>query len=82
MGTIFSAGIRLSLPSIALLLLVDLSFGLLSRLRVQLQLLSLLFSGKMLVAVAVLSVTAVVFPSFYRDVSIQVFAALRTLGSK
>jgi flagellar biosynthesis protein FliR len=79
-GNIFSAGIRLALPAVALLLLVDLSFGLLSRLRVQLQLLSLLFSGKMLVAVAVLSVVAMIFPSFYRDLSSQVFAALRTLS--
>jgi flagellar biosynthesis protein FliR len=81
-GTIFSAGIRLALPAIALLLLVDLSFGLLSRLRVQLQLLSLLFSGKMLVAVAVLSVVTMIFPSFYRDLSTEVFAALRSLGGR
>ncbi len=56
LGTIvFSVGVRLALPVVALLLMVDVTLALLGRLNQQLQLLSLAFPAKMLIALAVLS---------------------------
>ena len=46
-GEIFPTGLRLAMPVIALLLLVDVSLALLGRINAQLQLLSLAFPAKM-----------------------------------
>jgi flagellar biosynthesis protein FliR len=54
-GNIFTSGLRLALPVIALLVLMDVAFALLGRLHAQLQLLSLSFSIKMLAALLFLS---------------------------
>lgn len=70
----FSTGIRLALPVIGLLLLVDLSLALLGRVNAHLQLLTLAFPAKMLATLAVLGATAALFPLLYER------AAARTLG--
>jgi len=51
---IFAIGLRLAMPVIALLLLLDLALALLGRMQQQLQLLSLAFPIKMLAALAIL----------------------------
>ena len=80
-GTLFTAGVRLALPVVALLLLVDMALGLLGRLNQQLQLISLAFSLKMLIAILVLSWTASMFPRVMAEVNaLAAAASLRALG--
>ncbi len=62
-GVIFSTGLRVAFPVVALLLLVDISLGLLARIQAQLQLITLAFPAKMLAAVAFLGATLWVMPS-------------------
>jgi flagellar biosynthesis protein FliR len=61
-GNIFSVGVRLALPVVALLVMVDVALALMGRLNQQLQLLSLAFPAKMLAALAILSWVALSFP--------------------
>lgn len=70
----FTAGLRLAFPVIALLLFIDISLALLGRLNSQLQLLSLSFPIKMLVALAVLAITSPAIPVIYES------TAARNLG--
>lgn len=76
----FSVGLRLAMPAIALLLLVDLALALLGRLNAQLQLLVLAFPVKMMAAIALLSTLAVLFPRIYRDYAGQVLARVTTIA--
>lgn len=80
-STLFSVGVRLALPVVALLVLVDVALALLGRLNAQLQLLTLAFPVKMLAALLVLSWIAVVFPRLMREISGYAFeGAHRVLG--
>lgn len=72
-GTLFSTALRLSLPVLALLIMVDLTLALLARINAQLQLLPLAMPMKMLAALALLSVLLMVFPSVYSDYAKQMF---------
>lgn len=64
---VFTLGVRMAMPVIALLLLIDVALALLGRMQQQLQLLSLAFPIKMLAALALLAalapVTARIFES-------------------
>jgi len=62
---IFSGAVRLALPVVALLTLVDLALALIGRLNAQLQLVSLAFPAKMLVALCVLAAVAALYPRAY-----------------
>lgn len=80
-ATLFAAGVRLALPVVALLLMVDVALALLGRLNQQLQLLSLAFPVKMLLALAVLSWTAAIFPRVLVQLAGQgISAARRAVG--
>jgi flagellar biosynthetic protein FliR len=70
----FSVGLRLAMPALALLLLVDVALALLGRLNQQLQLLMLAFPVKMMAAIALLAALAVVFPHVYRGYAQQVMS--------
>jgi len=61
-AAVFSTGLRLVLPVVALLLMVDISLALLARLNSQLQLITLAFPIKMLVSLALLAWLVLVFP--------------------
>ena len=76
---IFSTGIRLALPLIALLFLIDLSVGLLGRLNSQLQLIALAFPAKMLAAIAGLSVLVLLIPKLYEQSASAAFGVLGKL---
>jgi len=76
----FSVGLRLAMPAIALLLLVDLALALLGRLNAQLQLLVLAFPVKMMAAIALLATLAVLFPRVYRDYAGQVLARVTSIA--
>ena len=70
-STIFTTGLRLAFPVVALLMFIDISLALLGRLNSQLQLLSLSFPVKMLVALAVLGITGSAIPLIYQGLAIQ-----------
>jgi flagellar biosynthetic protein FliR len=76
---LFSVGMRLALPVVALLVMVDVALALLGRLNAQLQLLTLAFPAKMLTALAVLSWVAVLFPRILTEVSGYAFTAARQM---
>ncbi|HXK07737.1 MAG TPA: flagellar biosynthetic protein FliR [Verrucomicrobiae bacterium] len=78
---LFSVGVRLALPVVALLIMVDVALALLGRLNSQLQLLTLAFPAKMLVALVLLSWLAAIFPRLAKELSTQSWAAAhRMLG--
>lgn len=76
----FSVGLRLAMPVLALLLLVDLAMALLGRLNQQLQLLVLAFPVKMMAAVAMLATIAVMFPRVYRGYAEQVLGRVAVIA--
>jgi len=76
----FSVGLRLALPAVALLMLVDIALALLGRLNQQLQLLMLGFPVKMMAAVAMLAALAVLFPHVFRSYSEQVFGRVAAVA--
>jgi flagellar biosynthetic protein FliR len=76
---LFSVGVRLALPVVALLLLIEVAMALLGRLNQQLQLLSLSFPVKMLAGLLVLSWVAPVFPRLLVEFDGQAWAATRRM---
>jgi flagellar biosynthetic protein FliR len=80
-ATLFSVGVRLALPVVALLVMVDVALALLGRINAQLQLLSLAFPAKMLIALILLSWISPMFPRILREISGHAWtAAYRMLG--
>jgi len=80
-SSLFSTGVRLALPVVALLLLVDVALALLGRLNAQLQLLTLAFPAKMLTTLVVLSWVAVLFPRVLQELAEQAWiTAHQVLG--
>jgi flagellar biosynthetic protein FliR len=80
-GAIFAAGTRLALPVVGILVLVDIAFGLLSRMRSQMQVVSLLLAAKLLVALVALSISASVLSSVYRELSGRVVEQIGRIAS-
>lgn len=76
---IFSIGLRLALPVLALMLLLDIAFGVLGRLHSQLQLLGLSFGVKMLVGVAFLASVVSYYPAIFEKAGAVTFGLLRKL---
>ena len=80
-STLFSVGVRLALPVVALLVMVDVALALLGRINAQLQLLTLAFPAKMLIALILLSWISPMFPHILREISRHAWAAAyRMLG--
>ena len=78
---LFSVGLRLALPVVAVLVMVDVALALMGRLNAQLQLLSLAFPAKMLIALLVLSWIAALFPRVLSQLAGHCWtSALRALG--
>jgi flagellar biosynthetic protein FliR len=71
-----STGLRLAMPVIVLLLLVDFALALLGRMHQQLQLLTLAFPAKMLAALALLAAVLVVFLPVWRAAAERTLAAM------
>ena len=76
-GDIFVVGVRLALPITALLIMVDVAMALLGRLNAQLQMMSLAFPAKMLVALLMLGWVATSFPRMLLEASGHAWAAAR-----
>jgi flagellar biosynthesis protein FliR len=80
LGTgVFSTGVRLVLPLMTLLFLIDLSIGLLGRLNSQLQLIALAFPMKMIAAMGALSFLVFLIPKLYQQSANASFSALGKL---
>lgn len=71
----FTTGLRLAMPVIALLVLIDLALALIGRMQQQLHLLSLAFPVKMIAAVGILAMLAPVIARVFEG------AVAKTLGS-
>lgn len=78
-SSLFVVGVRLALPVVALLVMVDVALALVGRLHAQLQLLSVAFPAKMLTALAVLSWIGVLFPRILLEFSGHAFASVRQM---
>lgn len=80
-STVFTTGIRLVLPLMTFLFLIDVSVGLLSRLNSHLQLIAVAFPLKITVALAGLSILVLLMPRLYAQLANAGFTALgRFLG--
>jgi flagellar biosynthetic protein FliR len=80
-ATLFAVGVRLALPVVALLVMVDVALALLGRINAQLQLLSLAFPAKMLTTLLLLSWISAMFPRILREITGHAWtAAYRMLG--
>jgi flagellar biosynthetic protein FliR len=78
-SVMFSTGLRLVLPLLALLLIVDISLALLGRLNSQLQLITLAFPIKMLVSVGLLAWLVLVFPQVLARAAGPIMSLVRQL---
>ncbi|HUA85599.1 MAG TPA: flagellar biosynthetic protein FliR [Bryobacteraceae bacterium] len=78
---IFITGLRLILPVLGLLLMVEISVALLARLNSQLHLMMLTFPLKMLLALVLLSWLIAIFPTVFSQVAGPVFDVIRRLLS-
>ncbi|MFL6414952.1 MAG: flagellar biosynthetic protein FliR [Bryobacteraceae bacterium] len=78
-SSIFTVGLRLALPVVALLLLTDLALGVIGRISSQLQMGSNAFPLKMLLTLFTLVTTLAVAPSLYESFSAKVFESLQSL---
>jgi flagellar biosynthetic protein FliR len=77
----FSFGLRLAMPVIGLMLLIDVALALLGRMQQQLQLLSLAFPIKMLAALVTLMILSPGFARLYQTASAETMTALwHTVG--
>ncbi len=79
-AVMFSTAVRLALPVVGLLLLVDVSLALLGRINAQLQLLMLAFPAKMLASVAVLALITSSLPALYAQAARPLAGLLNELA--
>jgi len=80
-ASLFSVGLRLAFPVVALLVMMDVALALLGRVNQQLQLIHLAFPAKMLVALLVLSWVAMRLPRIVHEMGgLAVNASRRMLG--
>jgi flagellar biosynthetic protein FliR len=78
-STMFSTGLRLALPMVAVLMMVDISIALLGRVNSQLQLLHISFPVKMTVGLVLLGWLTLLFPPLFRAGAESTFSAARGL---
>jgi flagellar biosynthetic protein FliR len=65
-STMFSTGLRLALPVIAVMVMIDISLALLGRVNAQLHLITIAFPVKILICLTMLGWLALLFPVLYR----------------
>jgi flagellar biosynthesis protein FliR len=78
-GVVFETALRLSFPVVAVLLLIDLTLGLLNQINGRLQLLSLAFPAKILGGVALLYPVLLLAPRLFHDLSESAFEVVWAL---
>lgn len=77
-ATALATGMRLAIPVVALLLMVDVGLALMGRLQPSLQLLTLAFPVKMLAGLVMLAWTAWLFPRLFEGCAVALLRTLRT----
>ena len=75
-GSVFQTAVRLALPVMAVLLLIDLILGLLNQINSRLQLLTLAFPAKIVAAMALLYPVTLVAPRLFHDLAVEVRQAI------
>lgn len=80
-GMMFVMGLKLSLPMVFLLMMVDVAVALLSRLHAQLQLASLTIPAKTALSFVFLGAMIVRWPTLYEQMAHRVFDEIGRLGS-
>ena len=75
-AAIFSTGLQLAMPVLALLVLLDIAFAVLGRLHAQMQILSLSFAIKMLTALAFLATVLSIYPTVFERSGAITFTVL------
>jgi len=75
----FTTGLRVALPIVAILVMVDISLALLGRVNAQLQLLTIAFPVKMMIGLAVLGWLALLLPTLFRAGMNSSIVAMRGL---
>jgi flagellar biosynthetic protein FliR len=78
-AAMLATGLRLAMPIVALLVLVDVCLALLGRINSQLQLLTLAFPLKMLGTLVILGWVAVLIPALFRQASGRMLATLQAI---
>jgi flagellar biosynthetic protein FliR len=78
-ASLFAVGVRLALPVVALLVMVDVALALIGRINQQLHLMQLAFPAKMLTALMVMSWIAVLYPHVMWQFSAQAWTAARQM---
>ncbi|MGI8742875.1 MAG: flagellar biosynthetic protein FliR [Bryobacteraceae bacterium] len=81
-SAVFLTGLRLAMPVVSLLLLIDISFAIFAKVHTQLQLLSLSFAAKMLAGLALLATGLTVFPLVAQKAASHTFETLFRLLSR
>jgi flagellar biosynthesis protein FliR len=78
-GNMFSTGVRLALPVVAVLIMVDISLALLGRINAHLQLLTVAFPIKMLLALSILGWVLLLMPTIMRSEISITFSGAKAL---
>jgi flagellar biosynthesis protein FliR len=78
-ASMFSTGLRLALPIIGAMLMVDIALALLGRVNSQLQLHSITFPVKMVLSLVLLGWIVSLFPALMRGSSASAFSTIRTI---
>jgi len=81
-STMFSTALRLALPMMAVLVMIDISLALLGRVNAQLQLLHLAFPLKMMVGLAMFGWIALMLPALFRITASGALEAAQRLIAK
>jgi flagellar biosynthesis protein FliR len=82
LATLFSTGLRLALPVIALLMMVDLTLAMLGRINSHLQLHHLSLPLKMLAGLAILTILFTLMPPLYESVARQTLGVAATFARR
>jgi flagellar biosynthesis protein FliR len=78
-SAMFSTGLRLALPIVAVLVMIDISLALLGRVNAQIQLLTIAFPVKMIVGLALLGWLMLLMPTLFRAMAGRSFEAVHHL---
>jgi len=78
-SSMFSTGLRLALPIVGILIMVDISLALLGRVNAQVQLITIAFPVKMMIGLALLGWLSLLLPTLYRAGMNTSFAVMRGL---
>jgi len=75
-STMMTMGVRLAMPVVSLLLIVDVAFAVISRFNAQLQLLSVAFPAKMLAGIGIFAIALAATPLLYREFAARIVGTL------